>query len=116
MLVAAHANAGNEIHRCTDGGSVTYTDRGCGAQSDAAVLTVASLGSARDAQAVVDREVPVTLGMSPRSVFETLGRPVETIATLHGRQLVEYWLYRRAAAGITRIAFQEGRVTGIHAR
>ena len=114
-IIAGAASAGSEIHRCSESGHVTYTDRGCGS-SEGAVFTLASTAPApRDANTSVDREIPVTLGMSPRTVFETVGRPVETIATLRGRQLVEYWLYRNAG-GITRVAFQEGRVTGVHAR
>ena len=59
--------------------------------------------------------LPIAPGMSPRAVFETLGRPVETIATLQGRTLVEYWLYR-GASGVSRVAFQEGRVTRVDSR
>ena len=40
---------------------------------------------------------------------------VETIATLQGRTLVEYWLYR-GVAGVGRVAFQHGRVTSIDTR
>ena len=32
------------------------------------------------------------------------------------RQLVEYWLYRGGAGGVTRVAFQHGRVSGVDAR
>jgi hypothetical protein len=114
-LVATTANAGGEIHRCTDSTGVTYTDRGCGDNAKAMVFAVALAGP-RDLQPAVDRELPVTLGMSPRMVFDALGRPVETIATLQGRQLVEYWLYRGGAGGVTRVAFQHGRVSSVDAR
>ena len=114
LQFTAASIAGNEIHRCNDGEGVTYTDRACGAQAQSFVLTVASAGPGL--QPAVDRELPVTLGMSPRSVFEALGRPVETIATLQGRRLVEYWLYRSAAGGVARVAFQEGRVSSVQAR
>src|SRR5688500_1038221 len=115
LLVATTANAAGEIHRCSDSSGVTYTDRGCGDHAQALVFAVAHAGP-RDVQPAVDRELPITLGMSPRSVFDALGRPVETIATLQGRQLVEYWLYRGAAGGVTRVAFREGRVSSVHAR
>lgn len=115
LHVATIAQAGSEIHRCSDGEGVTYTDRGCGNQAQALLFTVASAGP-RDLQPAVDRELPVTLGMSPRMVLVALGRPQETIATLQGRQLVEYWLYRGVAGGVTRVAFHEGRVSSIHAR
>ncbi len=115
LLGGTTANAGGEIHRCTDGSGVTYTDRGCGDNAQALVFSVAMTGT-RDLQPAVDRELPVTLGMSPRMVFDALGRPVETIATLQGRQLVEYWLYRGAAGGVSRVAFQHGRVTSVSAR
>jgi len=108
------AQALGEIHRCNDSGAVTYTDRGCNATAQATVFTVASAGP-RD-RPTVDRELPVTLGMSPRMVFDALGRPRETIAALQGRELVEYWLYRGAAGGVARVAFHEGRVSSIHAR
>jgi hypothetical protein len=111
---ATSAQAVGEIHRCTYSGAVTYTDRGCDASAQSMVFTVASSGP-RDFS-TVDRELPVTLGMSPRKVFDTLGRPRETIAALQGRELVEYWLYRGAAGGVTRVAFHEGRVSSIHAR
>ena len=113
-ICAPTANAGSEIHRCSDEAGVTYTDRGCGEKAHAAVFVVASAGP-RDLQPAVDRELPVTLGMSPRKVFDALGRPIETIATLQGRQLVEYWLYR-GTSGITRVAFHEGRVSSVEAR
>jgi hypothetical protein len=114
-LTVAPAAVAADIHRCDDGRGVTYTDRGCAVDARGVVFNVASV-NARDLHAAVDRELPVTLGMSPRGVFDALGRPVETIARLQGRQLVEYWLYRGAAGGVTRVAFQEGRVTSIQAR
>ena len=49
---------------------------------------------ARDEPAVYGRAIPVALGMSPRMVYDAMGRPLETIATLEGRSLVEYWVYR----------------------
>jgi len=115
MHFSAASIAGNEIHRCSDSEGVTYTDRGCGAQAQTVLFTVAS-ASPSGLQPAVYRELPVTLGMSPRSVFDALGRPVETIATLQGRRLIEYWLYRSAAGGVTRVAFQEGRVSSVQAR
>ena len=115
ISVAGAAWAGSEIHRCSSTDGVTYTDRGCDGNAQASLVTVASVSS-RDVAPAVDRELPVTLGMSPRMVFDALGRPIETIATLQGRRLVEYWLYRAAAGGVTRVAFQEGRVTSVQAR
>jgi len=116
MLASMAANAGSEIHRCSGTEGVTYTDRGCDRNAQASSLVhVAALGSASDLRPAVDREWPVTLGMSPRMVFDALGRPAETIATLQGRTLVEYWLYR-SASGVTRVAFQEGRVSRVDAR
>ena len=115
ISVAGPARAGSEIHRCSSTEGVTYTDRGCEHNAQASLVTVASV-SARAFAPAVDRELPVTLGMSPRMVFDALGRPLETIATLQGRRLVEYWLYRGAAGGVTRVAFQEGRVSSVQAR
>ena len=113
------ADARSEIHRCTDGGRVTYTDRGCSEQGDvvaiASLTPVSTSTSARDDLAAYGRSTPVSLGMSPRMVYEAMGRPVETIAALEGRLLVEYWVYRHADS-TTRVAFQDGRVTRIHTR
>jgi hypothetical protein len=117
-LPAPFASAGNEIHRCVEAGRVTYTDRGCdgGRGEVVAMASAAALSwTARDPLPGDGRATSILLGMSPRMVYETLGRPRETIATLQGRTLVEYWLYR-GAAGTTRVAFQEGRVTRIEAR
>ena len=106
-----------EIHRCLDGGHVTYTDRGCSHRGE--VFLVAAMtpvsATARDQVGASGRTTPVELGMSPRMVYEAMGRPLETIATLEGRTLVEYWSYR-SAEGTTRVAFQEGRVTRIQGR
>jgi uncharacterized protein DUF4124 len=111
------ANGGSEIHRCVDGGRVTYTDRGC--TSGEVVAVIAMAPAAANSNGLADdtygRAVPVSLGMSPRMVFEAMGRPLETIATLEGGTLVEYWVYR-SIESTTRIAFQEGRVTRIHTR
>jgi hypothetical protein len=116
-LLSSHVIAGSEIHRCIDGGRVTYTDRGCSSQGE--VLAIASVTSysanPRDEAFAYGRATPVALGMSPRMVYDAMGRPLETIATLEGRTLVEYWVYR-GIDGITRVAFQEGRVTRIHTR
>lgn len=112
------ADAGSEIHRCTDGGRVTYTDRGCSEQGEvvaiASLTPVSTSTSARDVTAY-GRSTPVSLGMSPRMVYDAMGRPLETIAALEGRLLVEYWVYRHADS-TTRVAFQDGRVTRIHTR
>lgn len=106
-----------EIHRCVDGGRVTYTDRGCSQQGEviavAGMMTVST--TSRDDVNAYGRATPVVLGMSPRMVYETMGRPMETIATLEGRNLIEYWTYR-GIEGITRVAFQDGRVTRIQPR
>lgn len=111
LSLGAHAG---EIHRCVEANGVTYTDRGCGDSSQAVVMVAAAgPGGLRPA---AERDTGVTLGMSPRMVFDALGRPVETIATLQGRQLVEYWRYRSAPGGVTRVAFHEGRVTSVVAR
>jgi hypothetical protein len=117
VLLSPFAIAGSEIHRCIDGGRVTYTDRGCSNQGE--VLALASVTSVsanpRDETVAYGRATPVALGMSPRMVYDAMGRPLETIATLEGKTLVEYWVYR-SIDGITRVAFQEGRVTRIHTR
>lgn len=106
-----------EIRRCLDGGHVTYTDRGCSQQGE--VFVVAAMtpvsATARDQPGPFGRTTPVALGMSPRMVYEAMGRPIDTIATLEGRTLVEYWSYR-SVEGTTRVAFQEGRVTRIQGR
>ena len=116
-MVPLAASAGGEIHRCIDGGRVTYTDRGGCEQGE--VVAIASMTpvstSGREDIAVYGRATPVSLGMSPRMVYDAMGRPLETIATLEGRLLVEYWVYRNADS-TTRVAFQEGRVTRIHTR
>jgi hypothetical protein len=116
-LLSPVANAAGEIHRCLDGGRVTYTDRGCMDQGEVvAIASVASVSATgRGEAASHGRATPVSLGMSPRMVFDAMGRPLETIATLEGRMLVEYWVYR-SIDGATRIAFQDGRVTRIHTR
>jgi hypothetical protein len=112
------ASAGSEIHRCVDEGRVTYTDRGCTDQGEVvavvAMASVAANGSG-PTDGAYGRALPVTLGMSPRMVYDAMGRPLETIATLEGRVLVEYWMYR-GVDGTTRVAFQDGRVTRIHTR
>ena len=112
------ASAGSEIHRCVNEGRVTYSDRGCTDQDEVvavvAMATVAANGGG-PTDGAYGRTLPVTLGMSPRMVFDAMGRPLETIATLEGRALVEYWVYR-GLDGTTRVAFQEGRVTRIQTR
>ena len=119
VVLALAADAGSEIHRCTDGGRVTYTDRGCSEQGEvvaiASLTPVSTSTSARDDVAAYGRSTPVSLGMSPRMVYDAMGRPVQTIAALEGRLLVEYWVYRHADS-TTRVAFQDGRVTRIHTR
>ena len=82
-----------------------------------AVVAMAGISATGFPQAAAsDRAAPVALGMSPRMVYEAMGRPLETIATLEGRTLVEYWVYRGGESTTTRVAFQEGRVTRIHTR
>lgn len=114
---AAFAHAGNEIYRCMDGPRITYTDRSCGEQgSIVAVGPLATLSSAvhGDASAGYPANSPLALGMSPRSVHQAMGRPIDTVATLEGRTLVEYWRYR-GSGGTIRVAFEDGRVTRISA-
>ena len=117
-LLPAVALAGKDIYRCDVGGRITYTDHGCTGQGEAAVVVAmlpASAGTSTAFQSERLDALPVVPGMSPRAVFETLGRPVETIATLQGRTLIEYWLYRRTS-GVGRVAFQDGRVTWVDMR
>jgi hypothetical protein len=116
-VLSLSATAGSEIHRCIDGSRVTYTDRGCTDQGEVLAITSIAPLSANTREEVggYGRAMPIALGMSPRMVYDTLGRPFETVATLEGQTLVEYWMYR-GADGTTRIAFQEGRVTRIHTR
>lgn len=117
-LLPAVALAGKDIYRCDVGGRITYTDHGCAGQGEAAVVVAmlpASTGTSTAVQSDRPDALPVVPGMSPRAVFETLGRPVETIATLRGRTLVEYWLYRRTS-GVGRVAFQDGRVAWVDTR
>ena len=117
-LLPAVALAGKDIYRCDVGGRISYTDHGCTGQGEAAVVVAMLPASTGTATVQNDRPdaLPVVPGMSPRAVFETLGRPVETIATLQGRTLVEYWLYRRTTSGVGRVAFQDGRVTWVDTR
>jgi len=116
LLLPGAARAGKDIYRCDVGGRITYTDHGCADQGESTVVAMLP-ASASTPDFARDRtdSLPIAPGMSPRAVFETLGRPVETIATLQGRTLVEYWLYRRAS-GVSRVAFQEGRVTRVDSR
>ncbi len=115
-MLSLCANAGSEIHRCLDGGRVTYTDRGCTDHGEVVAVAMAPASTgARDERGVYGRAMPVALGMSPRMVYDAMGRPLETIATLEGRTLVEYWVYR-GVGNTTRVAFQEGRVTRIDTR
>lgn len=110
--------AGNdEIYRCVEGDRVIYTDRGCATPGRLIEMGGARLVAAttREAALVQASASPVAVGMSPRLVFNALGRPVETVATLEGRQLVEYWVYRNIDGGM-RVAFEEGRVTRIQSR
>ena len=111
LLLPGAVLAGKDIYRCDVGGRITYTDHGCANQGEATVVAMlpASASMPDFARDRTDSR-PIAPGMSPRAVFEALGRPVETIATLQGRTLVEYWLYR-GTSGISRVAFQEGRVT-----
>ncbi len=118
-LVSFAASAGSQIHRCSDGERITYTDQGCSA-ADEGVRVVASTQMSTPDRVLAEpvlssHATSAALGMSPRKVYETLGRPLQTIATLEGKTLVEYWVYR-GNDGTTRVAFQEGRVTRIHAR
>lgn len=112
LLAAGIASAGSEIFRCVEGGRVTYADRECGAASTLVIATASGLVS-NPTDAV--GAVPVELGMSPRMVHQVMGRPRETVATLEGRSLVEYWIWRQAG-GTTRVAFREGRVTRVDVR
>jgi hypothetical protein len=122
-LLPGAALAGKNIYRCDVGGRISYSDQGCTGESEAVV--VAMLPASTDTPNVHtptssvqgDRTngLPIVPGMSPRAVLETLGRPVETIATLQGRMLIEYWLYR-GTSGIGRVAFQDGRVTRVDTR
>ena len=117
LLIAAGAVPAGDIHRCIDSGRVIYTDRACAGQGE--VLAVAGMVPVTTlSREAVDSYVassPVTLGMSPRMVQDAMGRPYETVATLEGRTLVEYWVYRHQGE-VTRVAFQHGRVTRISAR
>jgi hypothetical protein len=114
-LLSPGVDAGNEIHRCIDGGRVTYTDQGCANRGGVMIALAPSWTTARNDGRVHGRATSILLGMSPRTVYEVMGRPRETIATLEGRTLVEYWLYR-GIDGTTRIAFQDGRVARIDVR
>ena len=113
LLVAGAAPAGSEIFRCVESGRVTYADRQCGVSS----VVVARSGYAMVSP--VDHAgslaTPVELGMSPRSVQQAMGRPRETVATLQGSALVEYWIWRHAGS-TTRVAFREGRVSDVVVR
>jgi hypothetical protein len=113
FIAGATAHAG-DIHRCMDGDRVLYTDRPCGAGARTVVLADLTPVATAPASDAVE-PVPVTLGMSLRSVHEALGRPYETIARLEGRTLVEDWIYRAPDATM-RIVFRQGRVTGVTMR
>ena len=113
LLTIGSAGAGNEIFRCVEAGRVTYADRECGGASTQIVASAAGYASTpSDLSTGVG---PVELGMSPRMVHQAMGRPRETIATLEGRSLVEYWIWRHAGS-TTRVAFREGRVTRVDVR
>ena len=113
VLAAGSAGAGGEIYRCVDNGRVIYADRACGGVEALVVTSAAGIvGVSSDGPASA---VPVELGMSPRLVHQAMGRPRETIATLEGRSLVEYWIWRNAGS-TTRVAFREGRVTRVDVR
>ncbi|HVF63969.1 MAG TPA: DUF4124 domain-containing protein [Casimicrobiaceae bacterium] len=113
-LAVPQAFASNTIYRCNEAGATVYSDRPCSAQSQAVALSSVSAVSFTQRSESDFGALPVALGMSPKAVFQAMGRPRETVAMLQGRQLVEYWLYR-GAHGATRIAFEQGRVTAVAA-
>jgi hypothetical protein len=112
-LFAGSAGAGGEIFRCVEHGRVTYADRECGANS--VVLSQSGDYAITNVSFGYGGASPVELGMSPRMVQQALGRPRETIATLEGSSLVEYWIWRGANT-TTRVAFREGRVSRVDVR
>ena len=113
LLVAGGAPAGSEIFRCVESGRVTYADRQCGESSVVVARSGYAMVSAVDR--VSPPATPVELGMSPRMVQQAMGRPRETVATLQGNSLVEYWIWRHAG-NTTRVAFREGRVSDVVVR
>jgi hypothetical protein len=105
------ATAGGEIFRCIDSGHVTYSDRECGPAS----VVLAQSGDFAGVNVSRGGASAVEIGMSPRMVQQAMGRPRETVATLEGHSLVEYWIWRDATA-TTRVAFREGRVSRVDVR
>lgn len=125
-LATASAVQAGDVYRCIDGGQVEYTDRPCGdavplmidanragivlarAQPPGIVLAQARIGE----NAVPASATPVMAGMTPKLVYETMGRPREMNVRIEGITPVERWSYRTAEGSVT-VTFRHGRVASV---
>ena len=111
----AHAEAGG-VYRCVNDGEVEYTDRPC-AQATVVQIDTSRAGVVLAQAQLADRAeplaaAPVVAGMSPKVVYETLGRPRAMAMQLDGIMPIERWSYR-VAEGTLVVTFRHGRVASV---
>ena len=120
ITLSTAAGAGG-VYRCTENGRVSYADQPCGHDAvamPAAPRAVSSVG-ADDRSYVIDPTatalVLVAPGMSPKLVYQAMGRPKAMEVRLEGIAPVERWYYA-GDGGTLAVTFRHGRVSQVTVR
>lgn len=116
LLLTVSWPAHADVYRCDDHGRVTYADRPCSTgQAVPVVLPPEPVGVSIASRARGEGAAPILTGMSPRSVYELMGRPTRMVVRLEGIAPAEHWLYR-TGDGTLAVTFRYGRVAQVAMR
>jgi hypothetical protein len=120
ITLSTAAGAGG-VYRCTENGRVSYADQPCGQDAVAmpAPPHTISIVAADDRSYGVDptttAAAPVAPGMSPKLVYQAMGRPKSMDVRIEGIAPVERWYYASDGATLA-VTFRHGRVSQVTVR
>jgi hypothetical protein len=120
ITLSTAAGAGG-VYRCTENGRVSYADQPCGHDAVAmpAPPHAISIAGSDDRSYVGDPTAtaltPVAPGMSPKLVYQAMGRPRSMDVRIEGIAPVERWYYASDGATLA-VTFRHGRVSQVTVR
>lgn len=114
LVLAAGASA-SDVYRCQRPNEVVYTDHPCAAgviiDTSPTQLKQASYAASMHLRGAMADIV----GLSPRNIYDRLGRPREMNVTIDGIAPIERWFYR-TPNGMMAVTFRHGRVSDVTTR
>ncbi|HVE51052.1 MAG TPA: hypothetical protein VNG69_15740 [Casimicrobiaceae bacterium] len=114
LVLVAEAAASN-VYRCQGRTEVVYTDHPCAAG------VIIDTGPTRLKQTSYAASMQLRgamadiVGLSPRNIYDRLGRPREMNVTIDGIVPIERWFYR-TSDGMMAVTFRHGRVSDVTTR